>query len=68
MATQLTDEELFSALDAEQHHETLTEAAHSLGLVIPLFGKGSKFTKSSCVIFIEICVSSLIKISTPPFR
>ena len=32
MATQLTDEELFSALDAEQHHETLTEAAHSLGL------------------------------------
>ena len=26
MATQLTDEELFSALDAEQHHETLTEA------------------------------------------
>ena len=32
MATQLTDEELFSALEAEQHHETLTEAAHSLGL------------------------------------
>ena len=32
MATQLTEEELFSALDAEQHHETLTEAAHSLGL------------------------------------
>ena len=32
MATQLTDEELFSALDAEQHHETLTEAAHSPGL------------------------------------
>ena len=32
MATQLTDEELFSALDAEQHHETLTEAAQSLGL------------------------------------
>ena len=32
MATQLTDEELFSALDAEQHHETLTEAAHSLGI------------------------------------
>ena len=32
MATQLTDEELFSAMEAEQHHETLTEAAHSLGL------------------------------------
>ena len=32
MATQLTDEELFLALDAEQHHQTLTEAAQSLGL------------------------------------
>ena len=32
MATQLTDEELFTALDAEQHHQTLTEAAQSLGL------------------------------------
>ena len=32
MATQLTDEELFSALDAEQHHETLTEAGRSLGI------------------------------------
>ena len=32
MATQLTEEELFSTLEAEQHHETLTEAAHSLGL------------------------------------
>ena len=32
MATQLADEELFTALDAEQHHQTLTEAAQSLGL------------------------------------
>jgi hypothetical protein len=32
MATQLTDEELFSVFDAEQHHETLTEAGRSLGL------------------------------------
>ena len=32
MPIQLTDEELFSALDAEQQHDTLTEAAHSLGL------------------------------------
>ena len=32
MANQLTDEELFSTLDAEQNHEILTEAAHSLGL------------------------------------
>jgi len=32
MATQLTDEELFTELDAEQHHLTLTEAAQSLGL------------------------------------
>ena len=32
MSIQLTDEELFSALDAEQQHDTLTEAAHSLGL------------------------------------
>jgi len=32
MATQLTDEELFTELDAEQHHETLAEAGRSLGL------------------------------------
>ena len=32
MATQLTDEELFSTLDAEQNYQTLTEAAQSLGL------------------------------------
>lgn len=32
MATQLTDEELFSALDDEQHHETKAEAGRSLGL------------------------------------
>ena len=32
MATQLTDEELFTALDAEQDHQTLTEAAQSLGI------------------------------------
>ena len=32
MSIQLTDEELFSVLDAEQQHDTLTEAAHSLGL------------------------------------
>ena len=32
MPTQLTDEELFSALDAEQQHDILTEAVHSLGL------------------------------------
>ena len=32
MATQLTDEELFSALDADHSYETKTEAARSLGL------------------------------------
>ena len=32
MPIQLTDEELFSALDAEQQHDTLTEAAQSLEL------------------------------------
>ena len=32
MATQLTDEELFTALDADHSYETKTEAAHSLGL------------------------------------
>ena len=32
MATQLTDEELFSALDADHSYGTKTEAARSLGL------------------------------------
>ena len=32
MATQLTEEELFSTLDAEQNYQTLTEAAQSLGM------------------------------------
>ena len=37
MATQLTDEELFSTLDAEQNYQTLTEAAQSLGLTRKCF-------------------------------
>ena len=32
MPTQITDEELFSALDADHTYETKSEAAHSLGL------------------------------------
>ena len=36
--TPLTDEDLFAALDAEQHFGTLIEASASVGLLLQTFG------------------------------